>query len=717
MEVLDDSPFPYEPLDASTSMIRLLKFSARENDSTKITACIENWSLDSPEIPPFTPVSYTWGPPRYSNAIHLQGHAFPVLDQLYPFLQTILDEDHNLPPESRWWIDSICINQGDNTERSSQVQLMRRIYRQGSQTIVWLGQESSDSAEAVEFFHFLCEQARSQRMTDHDVTWLRGHHFRLKWRALENLLRRPWWKRVWTLQEFIIPRRLAFFCGRDSFSRNTMRDGLSAVWLCEHPGGVDNVRLLSYHSAWNRRRLYEWFTFRQKVTVQSDKNALRAVATIAFLGDCEATDPRDRIYSVLGLADDFETVDQPDYDRSIREVYIDFVTSFVQVYQSLDIVCFAHLFRSRFTSSTVENAEKLPSWVPDWTVKVQPEVVPLLVSQSGGRHISNFRPHHSLSSTAIYKACGEKLPCVKYSTDFATMTCTGIVIDQMDGLGSTSGCSFSHSTSAANFRLHDPSLSPVLSSATSSDSDLSAVPSTEVQHLSARSSDSELSDIDILDNDLDLLDIELAEIEVSNDENQEIPLAEHPQHRASTVEAISQSLVFGRTDKYLRDVASMEDDRAAFLALCHAAQQGHEFLNPVFKEWYQNNKYLSIRGHTIDNLITQTNASEFPAPLLDLQDGPDPTSYLARFLNSTQTLERRLAVTAQGHVGMAPLCARKHDFVCVLFGCSVPVVLRLREDDLSYEFVGEMYLHGFMDGEVIDQLHQGKLEVANFTLS
>jgi hypothetical protein len=45
--------------------------------------------------------------------------------------------------------------------------------------------------------------------------------------------------------------------------------------------------------------------------------------------------------------------------------------------------------------------------------------------------------------------------------------------------------------------------------------------------------------------------------------------------------------------------------------------------------------------------------------------------------------------------------AQQGDLVCVLFGCSVPVVLRRLDEDNSYTFIGECYLHGFMDGEAI----------------
>jgi hypothetical protein len=38
------------------------------------------------------------------------------------------------------WVDSICINQKDNTERTCQVGIMRDIYAQSSEVVIWLGE-------------------------------------------------------------------------------------------------------------------------------------------------------------------------------------------------------------------------------------------------------------------------------------------------------------------------------------------------------------------------------------------------------------------------------------------------------------------------------------------------------------------------------------------------------------------------------------------------
>jgi hypothetical protein len=55
--------------------------------------------------------------------------------------------------------------------------------------------------------------------------------------------------------------------------------------------------------------------------------------------------------------------------------------------------------------------------------------------------------------------------------------------------------------------------------------------------------------------------------------------------------------------------------------------------------------------------------------------------------------------------GLAPTHAQEGDFICILFGCSVPVILRKRSppesDESYYWFIGEAYVHGMMDGEAL----------------
>lgn len=59
----------------------------------------------------------------------------------------------------------------------------------------------------------------------------------------------------------------------------------------------------------------------------------------------------------------------------------------------------------------------------------------------------------------------------------------------------------------------------------------------------------------------------------------------------------------------------------------------------------------------------------------------------------------------QGQLGIAPPKAQMGDLICVVLGCSVPVVLRQHNTDEStcYQLIGEAYCYNLMEGEALRQ--------------
>ena len=76
---------------------------------------------------------------------------------------------------------------------------------------------------------------------------------------------------------------------------------------------------------------------------------------------------------------------------------------------------------------------------------------------------------------------------------------------------------------------------------------------------------------------------------------------------------------------------------------------------------------------------------------------------------------RRLATLGRGYVVLGPGSCKVGDLVCILDGCSVPVLLRRRSDAWGYTVVGECYVHGIMDGEV-DLIEKEDRYQESFTL-
>ena len=78
---------------------------------------------------------------------------------------------------------------------------------------------------------------------------------------------------------------------------------------------------------------------------------------------------------------------------------------------------------------------------------------------------------------------------------------------------------------------------------------------------------------------------------------------------------------------------------------------------------------------------------------------------------------RRLARTkAHNFLALVPREARRRDLICIISGCSVPVVLRKRRKESGYAFVGKSYVHAMMDGEASEIKTQMKTEYEKFEL-
>lgn len=68
--------------------------------------------------------------------------------------------------------------------------------------------------------------------------------------------------------------------------------------------------------------------------------------------------------------------------------------------------------------------------------------------------------------------------------------------------------------------------------------------------------------------------------------------------------------------------------------------------------------------------------------------------------------------TGAGYLGLGPDSTRPGDIIAILFGSNVPFVLRRDRDD-TFLIVGECYVYGMMDGQVMD----GKRQSRNFVIA
>ncbi|PMD33751.1 heterokaryon incompatibility, partial [Hyaloscypha variabilis F] len=163
----------------------------------------------------FTAISYCWGS---SERPHLVKCSDPkkivITENLKNLLLALRTEDTYVT----LWIDSICINQDDIEEKTKQVKMMSLIYENASTTVVYLGESNQETEAAMECAkelaamkdwpkekvpQFLPDQ---RQPVDPPLVGDQGEpqNFIDKWRAFTRLLDRPWFQRVWVVQEIIL---------------------------------------------------------------------------------------------------------------------------------------------------------------------------------------------------------------------------------------------------------------------------------------------------------------------------------------------------------------------------------------------------------------------------------------------------------------------------------------------------------------------------------
>ncbi|KAK4230009.1 heterokaryon incompatibility protein-domain-containing protein [Podospora fimiseda] len=109
------------------------------------------------------------------------------------------------------WIDAICINQENYEERNHQVQMMSLIYNLTSQVCTWLGEDNDDSATAINFIHDIMELENFDAIAANKDN-------ATKWQYLLLLMQHPWFPRRWVVQEIALARKATVYCGKDAIA-------------------------------------------------------------------------------------------------------------------------------------------------------------------------------------------------------------------------------------------------------------------------------------------------------------------------------------------------------------------------------------------------------------------------------------------------------------------------------------------------------------------
>jgi SpoVK/Ycf46/Vps4 family AAA+-type ATPase len=383
-----------------------------------------------PSAPRYEAISYCWGDSTAKHSITIEGQQLPLTESAFQVLRN---------RSSFWsprliWVDALCINQEDDDEKASQVQLMGQIYSQAYIVSVVLVQtlaevKSVQSLAAVigpelwqllrRFYHALSATQMLDKLTvtgaelssnDRAVTARLTPKTAvdgIQWVALRDLFNNPWFGRVWVVQEAALARRVRvlyndFEIDWDTLLHAALAFGrFPALWTVlssleskvkRRPGGVGTV--LSIHDYHDRISAGE----------------VIPVSDLLFgIKNFQSTDPRDMVFAIHGMCSGLpRDLMKPRYGKTcVSEVYTNAAACLVAAGNANRMLSISGIgFRSPGATGATTARDLLPTWVPDWSVSIRSAQLSFLRPQidyfAGGTTAQNVQIPHapSLLSTA-----------------------------------------------------------------------------------------------------------------------------------------------------------------------------------------------------------------------------------------------------------------------------------------------------------------------------
>ncbi|KAL6354755.1 hypothetical protein LRP88_12100 [Fusarium phalaenopsidis] len=364
-------------LDVVQEQIRILHLEPGWG-SAPISCTIHRISLASDPPPKYEALSYTWGDPKVTREIIVNGYLVNVTFNLYSALYRLRQ-----PEEMRvLWVDALCINQTDVDERGQQVGLMGKIYSICDNTVIWIDeppfetwpahwfgderdhpsliwlgnefvyystlQKPADPASVDIIFHVfanlrliqdshLFEQPLFTDLTGETFAYPPDYNYycSMMAQALAPFADSPWWTRIWFKNAFF-PRE------QHSYTALTT-------------GAQTNSELMPH-----LRKL--GLAMRPIDQLRSERREGPEISLWTALGVTRsrfATDDRDRVFGVLGLVNSWmrEPI-TPNYRAKTEEVF---------TLATLDEVLATNSLSPLHFPLQKDVYPDVPSWVIDWT--------------------------------------------------------------------------------------------------------------------------------------------------------------------------------------------------------------------------------------------------------------------------------------------------------------------------------------------------------------
>jgi hypothetical protein len=368
------------PSKLKDGFIRLVDI-APGTSSNPIRCTLRTISLAS-ATDTYEAISYVWGDVNNLAAISCNGHPSRIPATLDIALRALRH-----PAAHRvLWADSICINQDDDEEKGHQAKQMCQVYESAKRVIVYLGPDEYGMAERCFDLIQNFNRAWSCRWEEY------GDIFKIPLRKVQDsisadvrgwdevalLFKSAWFTRLWVVQEAALAKECLMMMGAAAVG---FREVIELMLWLKSRRDYSRVTCPHVSTTWSEIFIFivlaleKQFTWHMELPLPSwfrphtacssrDGSFIDMLQNGRFL---QATDARDRVYAILGSSlarnEDGSLLVEPDYTRSVEEVYLDLAYALLR-----------HSREAAFVFGAVDHSdaayilakEGWPSWAPRW---------------------------------------------------------------------------------------------------------------------------------------------------------------------------------------------------------------------------------------------------------------------------------------------------------------------------------------------------------------
>lgn len=574
---------------------------------------------------------------------------------------------------------------------------MGDIYSKAERVLAWLGPAYDNSDKAMDLFPRLVDHLQT---LDLEKKMEKGNHKnrindpipgealplpeleRKNQQPLYKLFSRPYFSRVWTLHELALGNNTVIVCGDPQFPFAVLerfKEGCDAdssgywAFALNTLSESDNNDLKNPCRPSNTHFLVACIL----KGLDSSAFALSSATVLSLLRTLECSKSDDRVYSILRflpptLAQNLAVVKE----KSTEALFIDLAAFELTQNRSMDFLAAAGMFQHRrfYPSRRHDQSRpmlRLPTWVPDWTYWT---VSVGLWAMSDERIRAGYGP--------LYQAADSSRGDARLTVfnDTKILCVQGKIIDDIAACVKP----FDFLIASQNQKDDGTYLKPV--------QDM-----TETQMMEHSGSFQLNSKAE---NSISYIE----ELKLQADSC--MALAKSCKMYDDDIErttACRQTLIGGMVTRENQSTGGGVQVKAT-----------NEEANQLFTEWenlVETNELLKRTEEVIGRLLNPQGSDMNEEDMLFLSRAQEMTERMdnRKWSHGFAMLAlklvghgRRFFTTTKGFVGLAPDIAQVGDKVCLISGCCTPFIIRA--DGPNFCLVGESYVHGVMDGELMSDI-------------